>query len=46
MQAQYLTIESKHRPMIGLHASMADFSCRDGDEVGANLVVSSPHLSL
>jgi len=46
MQAQHLTIESKHRPMIDLHASMADFRCSDGDAVSAAIVVTSPHLSL
>ena len=46
MQAQYLTIESKRRPMIGLHASMADFRCSDGDAVSAAIVATSPHLSL
>ncbi len=46
MSAHYLTIESKHRRWIGLLASMADFTCQQGEEVSAEIVLTSPTISL
>lgn len=46
MPAHYLIIERKHRQMPGFLASLADFTCRRGDAVSADLVLSAPHISL
>ncbi len=46
MTAQYLLIEGKHRQMTAFHASLADFSVRDGEPVSADIVRDRPNISL
>ncbi|MEO8392164.1 MAG: sulfotransferase [Chloroflexota bacterium] len=46
MTAQVLNIVEKHRPFLGNLASLSDFSVSDGDEVDAEIVLSSPGVSL
>ncbi len=46
MAAHYLTIEGKHRQMIGFHASLADFSVVPGEVVNADIVRTNPNISL
>jgi hypothetical protein len=46
MTVQYLTIEAKHRQMPGYLASLADFSCTPSDTIDADLVRTSPNISL
>jgi hypothetical protein len=44
--AHYLTIESKQRQSDTARASLADFTYSTGDAVSAEIVVSSPQISL
>jgi hypothetical protein len=46
MTGQYLTIEGKHRQMTGFHASLADFTVTASDAVSADIVCTSPNISL
>lgn len=46
MRTQYLTIESKQRRNLSFLASMADFTCTDGDEVSADIARTTPNISL
>src|SRR3990170_6206767 len=46
MTVQYLTIEAKHRQGLRYLASLADFSCRPGEAVHPDIVLSDPNLSL
>jgi hypothetical protein len=46
MTAQYLTIEGKHRQMVGFHASLADFTVTPSDSVGTDIVRADPNISL
>jgi hypothetical protein len=44
--AQYLTIESKHRRFAPFLSSLADFTCRPGAMVDAEIVCEDPSISL
>ncbi len=46
MTGQYLTITGKHRQMTGFHASLADFTVTASDAVSADIVRTSPNISL
>lgn len=46
MDAQYLTIERKHRQMTGFLASLADFTYTEGEAVVADVVCTTPTISL
>lgn len=46
MTARILTIKERHLQTPGQLASLADFSCVDGDEVDPKVVLDNPNLSL
>lgn len=46
MTARILTIKERHLQTPGQLASLADFSCIDGDEVDPRVVLDNPNLSL